>query len=152
MEEVDMKDTCERIQPMLSGYLDDELDDNERSQLEGHLATCTECKSELESMTELLVVSGTMEIDMPPDEVWDDFSEKVYNRLERRTGWMLLIIGTVALSLLGLYYLVLTDWASPSIKLPVEIGLAGILVLFVSVLRQRLFVRKSDRYSRDVRR
>jgi predicted anti-sigma-YlaC factor YlaD len=147
-----MKETCEQIQPMLSGYLDDELDDEERSQLENHLATCTECKVELESMTELLVVSGEMDIDMPPDEVWDDFTEKVYNRMERRTGWMLLIIGTVALSLAGLYYLVTTDWASPGIKMTVEIGLAGLLILFVSVLRQRLFVRKSDRYSRDINR
>jgi len=137
---------------MLSGYLDDELDEEGRSLLENHLATCSGCKDDLESMTELLVVSGDMELDMPPDDVWDDFSEKVYNRLERRTGWMLLIVGTVALGLVGLYYLVTTDWASPPVKTTVELLLAGLLILFVSVLRQRLFVRKSDRYSRNVHR
>lgn len=147
-----MKETCEHIQPMLSGYLDDELDEEERSQLENHLATCSQCKTELESMTELLAVSGDIDIDMPSDEVWDEFLEKVYNRLERRTGWMLFVIGVVALGLVGLYYLVTTDWASPGVKMTVEIGLAGLLLLFVSVLRQRLFLRKSDRYSRDIHR
>jgi hypothetical protein len=76
----------------------------------------------------------------------------VYNRLERRVGWTLTITGAAAALLVALYFLVVIPWAPAAVKLAVELLLVGLAVLFVSVLRQRLFMLKTDRYSRDIKR
>ncbi|PCJ51240.1 MAG: hypothetical protein COA73_18015 [Candidatus Hydrogenedentota bacterium] len=147
-----MNEECSQIHELMSGYLDVELDPADRLRLEAHVAGCTECRAELEAMTDLVAASNELTIDMPPDEVWDAFQNNVLARLERGTGWALALTGLVVLMGIGLYYMVVLDWASPGIKLAVEMGLAGLVILFFSVLRQRLVMRRHDRYSRDVHR
>ncbi len=147
-----MNEECSKIHELMSGYLDVELDAADRHRLETHVAGCAECRAELEAMTDLVDASNELAVDMPPDDVWDAFQDNVFARIERRTGWTLALAGLVVLAGFGLYYMVVLDWASPGIKLAVEIGLAGLVVLFFSVLRQRLVMRRHDRYSRDVRR
>lgn len=64
----------------------------------------------------------------------------------RGIGWLLLIGGLLAVAGIGIYEF-LTD---PSVgwteKLVVTVIYGGFVALFVSVLRQRLIERKSDKY------
>jgi len=46
-----------------------------------------------------------MELKKPSSEVWHIYWASVYNRLERRIGWILLSIGTMILA-----FLVATKW------------------------------------------
>jgi O-antigen ligase len=84
--------------------------------------------------------------------VWDTFLEEVYNRVERKTGWVVFILGMVIAGVFGIYIFVAVPWATNVVKAGVAIPLVGLIILFVSVWRQRIFVSKTDRYSRDVRR
>jgi len=44
---------CDQIRPNLSAYLDGEVTDEERAQIEAHLATCSECADELAHLQSL---------------------------------------------------------------------------------------------------
>ena len=41
---------CRKIQPKLSAFIDDELLDRERAEVEDHLAACSKCQGDLEQL------------------------------------------------------------------------------------------------------
>lgn len=147
-----MSKNCEQIQAQLSGYVDDELDRDALNRVEAHLHECANCRDELESLQGLVTASAALGIADPPDEVWDDFLDNVYNRVERRAGWMVFLLGISLLVGLAVYSFVVLPWATPGIKLAAAAPIAGMGILFVSVLRERIAIAKTDRYSRDVKR
>jgi len=140
-------------QILISGYLDGELDAEQRRQLERLLSEDVAFRREFEDMKS--VVAGTtaaLQPDQPPDEVWDGFLDGVYNRLERKTGWLAFIAGFVLLVPYAVYAFVVYDWGPALVKLGVAAVVVGLALLFISVLRQRLKVARTDRYSREVHR
>jgi hypothetical protein len=80
----------------------------------------------------------------------------VYNRIERGAGWILLSIGAILLGCYGGFRLIEQVVRDPTVALIVKVGLValvfGAVILFVSLLRERLAVRKADKYSREVKR
>lgn len=84
------------------------------------------------------------------EEIWQIYWTSVYNRLERRIGWILLSIGAIILLFFGGYKAVEEIIHDPTTPLLLKVGIltamAGIVVLLVSLLRERLFVRKRERY------
>jgi anti-sigma factor RsiW len=142
----------EEMRTLISGYIDGELDADERGRVERFAEAHPEYRREIERMRETVAAADELQPAPLPDEVWDTFLDGVYNRVERRVGWILTVTGASALLLVATYFLVVLPWAPTAVKLAVELLLVGLAVLFVSVLRQRLFMLKSDRYSRDVKR
>jgi anti-sigma factor RsiW len=142
----------ETMRAMISGYLDGELDPGERARFDAYAASHPEFRRELEEMRALMAAAAHIQPPPVPDEEWDRFLDRVYNRLERRVGWILTMVGAAGLAVLAMYFVVVIPWAPAPVKWFVEFLLAGLGILFVSVLRQRLVMRKTDRYSRDVKR
>ncbi len=147
-----MDNPCDKIRDLMSGYLDNELDKTDTEHMETHLEQCESCRNDFEEMTLLVSASQTLSVELPPDEVWDQFILNVYNRTERQTGWFAFITGVFALLSWGIVEMIILDWADPIVKGATGIALVGVTILFVSVLRQRLAIRKSDRYSADIHR
>lgn len=87
-----------------------------------------------------------------PMEVWDGFLDGVYNRLERKTGWIIFILGMIALCAYGIVLFYMEDEISLLAKALITVPVVGGIVLFLSVLRQRIRVAKTDRYSKEVQR
>ena len=89
---------------------------------------------------------------MPDDRYWEEYWSNVYNRLERRTGWILISLGSIILGAYILWRII--DEALFDLKLPllVRMGLlalvAGLCTLIVSVIRERFFLLKRDKYER----
>lgn len=142
----------EEMRSLISGYLDEELDADERGRVERFAEAHPDYRREIEEMRETVAAADELEPQPLPDEVWDTFLDGVYNRLERRVGWILTVTGASALLLVATYFLIVLPWAPTAVKVAVELLLVGLAILFVSVLRQRLFIVKTDRYSRDVKR
>ena len=147
-----MNRECDEIQAKLSGYLDGELDTDESARIAAHLKDCPDCTREHESMRQVVTAASTLHVAEPPEEVWDTFLDNVYNRLERRTGWLIFTLGMMLVSGLAAYEFVVLEWASTPVKIICSIPLLGLGILFINVIRQRRLVAKTDRYSRDVRR
>jgi anti-sigma factor RsiW len=145
--------SCDEVEHMISAYVDGELEAGARRRLEAHLQECPRCREELEEVQRLVAHSDGLASGLVVrEEEWDVFVQNVYNQLERKTGWSLLIAGVVALAVWGLVVFVVQPWASPLVKGLLLLPALGLFLLFVSVLRQRLHAAKTDRYTREVHR
>jgi len=138
------------IKELISSYYDKELDEEQRKTVEKHLEECPECRKEFEEMGKFEEVMSKMELKKPPKDVWRLYWASVYNRLERRIGWILLSIGAMIILFFGGYKMVEGIIQDPSTPFPLKAGilifLGGIVVLLVSLIREQFFVRKRERY------
>lgn len=148
--------SCERFNPLLSGYVDGELAAEERRRLEEHLATCEACRRELEGLKSLKEDLAMLKFKEPSDAELERYWAGVYNRLERGIGWILLSVGAILLLSYGAFQFIEGLIRDPAVALVVKIGTCalvfGVVVLFVSLLRERLSVCKVDRYSKEIDR
>ena len=91
-----------------------------------------------------------MKLKTPPQEIWDTYWVDIYNRIERSIGWILLSIGFMILLTYGGYHFfkaLIQDTQMPVIiKFGILSLIGGLAVLLVSVVRERLFVYKTDPY------
>ena len=146
---------CAEYKDLLMGYLDNELADGQREQLERHLAECKDCWEELEEFKKLKMITDDMDLAEPEDKLWEDYWGGIYNRIERGIGWILFSIAAIVLLIYGGFHAIEEMVKDPTVSIVLKVGLlvliAGLAVLFVSVLRERLYFRKKDRY-KDVRR
>lgn len=145
----------DKYKDLLMGYLDDEISEQERVELEKHLTECEDCKKELADFKDLKSITDDITLYQPEDEVFDEYWSSIYNRIERNTGWIILSVsGMVLLSYAGFKMIeeIIRDetlfWV---FKAALLAFIAALSVLTVSILRERLNTRKKDRY-KDVRR
>ena len=140
----------ERFQQLLMGALDNELPSDELLEFNVLVRQYPEFKTELEQYRHLKEVTQSMKFKSPKQEVWDNYWMRVYNRIERGIAWIIFSIGAVILITYGLFKAVEAIIADPQLEFIIKIGiiavLAGLVILFVSVVREKLFVRKSDPY------
>lgn len=141
--------------PYISGYLDEELEPEERRAFEEEMARDPGLRAEVEALREVKEMMSGMRLKGLPDSAWDRYREQTYNRLERRVGWILLSVGAIVLIGYGLYELVIFLATGAELAWWVRLGIgaacAGLAILFVSVVRERLFVWKRDPY-KEVKR
>jgi len=148
--------SCDAFNRMASAYLDGELADDDRRRFEDHLAACDACRQELAELKRLTEDLDMMQFKEPGDEELARYWSGVYNRLERGLGWILFSVGAILTLCYGAFRiienLIRDETVSNVLKVGVCALIAGLVVLFVSLLRERLVVRKVDRYSKEVDR
>ena len=90
-----------------------------------------------------------------PEMYWDEYWQHVYNRIERGIGWIFLSIGFIIVLAFSGYEFLKDFFLNPQEPLLLRIGVGflglGFIIVFVSVLREKLMVRKYDKYRRVVR-
>ena len=147
---------CEDFKPMITACVDGELEADQRQLLEEHLAACEACRRELAEVRALKEDLDMMKFTEPTDAERDRYWRSVYNRLERGLAWVLFSIGAIVLLCYGGFKLVEEVVRDPAIAWWVKGGVVavvfGLAILFVSLLRERLALRKSDRYSKEIER
>jgi len=147
--------TCEGYKDLMMGYLDDELDEDERRRFEQHIGECERCRRELESFKKLKAITDEVSLVEPEERLWQDYWSSIYNRIERGVGWVLLSVSAIVLLICGGFKLIEQIIRDPEIGFLLKAGLlvliAGLAVLFVSVLRERVYFWRRERY-RNVRR
>lgn len=140
------------LEVLLMGYLDGELDESQRRRVEEALASDPALQQELEEMRGLKELTSSVGIDEKTDAELQAFWGSVYNRTERRVGWMLLIAGLLGLSALVSFLFLDSDKTHWSVKVLVACMGAGALILLWSVWRERMRVLSHDRYSKEIHR
>jgi predicted anti-sigma-YlaC factor YlaD len=147
--------TCHNYKDLMMGYLDNELSDEQRRQFEEHLAGCPECASELEEFRKLKAITDEVTLVEPEDRIWQDYWTGIYNRIERSTGWIIFSVAAILLTIYVGFKLIETIITDATTGMLLKIGLlaliVGLAILFVSVLRERIYFWSKDRY-RNVRR
>ena len=140
----------DRLKELVFSYFDGELDTAQKRLVDDHIKTCSECKREFDELAKFEEVMGKMELKKPPEEAFKLYWGSVYNRMERQIGWILLSIGAVIVLFFAGYHLlrgIIEDVNTPLVlKIGILAALAGLVILFVSVLRERIFVNRRERY------
>ena len=132
-------------------YFSRELTADEEKEFNSLIQNNAEFKKEFEEQANIQEALTKMKIKEPLPEVWDKYWYGVYNRLERGLGWILFSIGVLILAGYGTYsfveqFLLKNTEAPFLLKIGVASFLFGILVLIFSVIREKYFVGKSDKY------
>ncbi len=141
---------CPQANILISGKLDGELTVEQERELNEHLKTCEKCRIEYDEMKKLKEVTEKMQFADLPDKHWAGYWNGVYNNIERGIGWTLFSAGAIILVCIGLWGMLNEFFLNDSVPLLHRFGvgalLAGGVVLLVSILRERLFARKNERY------
>ena len=147
--------SCDKYKEMLMGYLDGELSDDQSREIEKHLNECTGCSEELGQFRKLKEITDDISLNEPEDRVFEQYWSSVYNRTERRIGWILLSVSgmvlAICLGFMAIEAIVRDHTISVVLKSGLLVFYASLVILLISVLRERLNFRKRDRY-KDVRR
>jgi len=107
------------------------------------------------SLLEVKEATNKMKLKKLPEMYWDDYWKHVYNRIERGVSWIFISIGAILLLGYGswefLNVLIRDHSVNPVVKTGILVLLIGFVILMVSVLREKLMVRKFDKY-REIER
>jgi hypothetical protein len=145
----------DRIHALMMAALDDECSDAERRELEALVVARPELTDEWNRLRRLKEVTVTMGLRQPPEEVWDRYRGSVLHRAERSIAWVLIALGAAILGLPALWHLI-EEWFAADMPPAVRAGSAalfvGIVLLLVSVVRERWFLHRRDPYSKEVTR
>ena len=146
---------CEDYKDLMMGYLDEELSAEQIRQFEEHLTACKQCTAQLQEFRQLKAITDQMTLIEPEDRLWQQYWDGIYNRVERSIGWIFFSVAAILLTIYGGFKAIEALITDPTVGLLLKVAmlalLVGLAILFVSVLRERIFFWTKDRY-KDVRR
>ena len=139
---------CEHVAEKLSGFLDNELSQQESQRVSVHLNQCADCAS---TFKQLQKIQGAVSDTHYPDLEQQKMQAILQDLTSRRMfdfAWFAMATGVLMLVVFGVYHF----WLDPSIslfeKLAISLIWGGGIGLFLTVLRQRLIISKTDKYSK----
>lgn len=145
-----MNNNSERLRELIVKEVDELTTSDEKLELKSLLNKYPEFIQELNEQKKMQEVSKKMKLKSPSQEVFDSYWMGVYNRIERGIGWIIFSVGAVILITYGLFKFVETLISDSQLETIVKIGIigviAGIVIIFVSIIREKLTIRKTDKY------
>jgi hypothetical protein len=137
----------EHVDELLSGFIDGELTQQDRQRVRLHCETCKVCKSNLEELRSLREAVSQAKLSDLDQDIWRETMEDTTVKATRGLGWLLLVGGLLIGAGLGVYEIVTSPSSMTLVEKLIVGGVyGGMLLIFISVLRQRLIARKTDRY------
>lgn len=136
----------EHVGEQLSGYLDGELTQQQRQRIDLHLDRCEECTGVLQELSDIRSRMGRSQLSPEGEDHWREMLDETGVSVSRGIGWVLLIGAAVVLFGIVVIQFVMDDSINGFIKLLISAIYLGLAALFISVLRQRLIERKTDKY------
>ncbi len=137
---------CERIEVHLSGYLDNELTQQQQQGVEVHLRDCGRCREVLDQLKAAQKAARQIVVDELEDREWGRLEESIFERLGRSLGWGLLLFWIMASAAYGLWQLAVSPSETLASKIILFTLILGLGLLFMSALSQRLRESRRDRY------
>lgn len=134
------------VEDQLSGFLDGELTQQQRQRVQLHLEDCAECARLLDELTALRSRMGRTDLSGLPEDRWRENMNDSAVTLSRGLGWLALIGAGVVIGAIGVFEFLTDPGLGAGWKLLFTVFYLGWLGLFISVLRQRLIERRTDRY------
>jgi len=137
---------CTRFQDEGMRLLDSELGDDERLRYEQHVRECDECATELEELGRIVKLTDELRLRAPDEEFWANYWRGIYRRLERGFGFVLLIVGMIVIGGWGVYEAVTSPDFFTIKGMSITAVLLGLVIIFLSVVRERYHESKDDPY------
>lgn len=141
---------CDEVKISLSGLVDGELDIRQKEIVEDHIVSCDNCREEYSRLLKLKEVTSDMKHYDLPDQLMAGYWQGIYRRTERGFGWIFLSIGAILLITFAAWQLLNGFFLDPTVPVFLKAGLGfllcGLIILLISIIRERLFSKKHDRY------
>jgi ABC-type multidrug transport system fused ATPase/permease subunit len=142
--------SCEEMDLKIMALLDNELDSEEFASVHAHIESCKRCGDEYSSQKKVKEVTADMRFKQLPEFYWDEYWTNIFNKLERGLSWIFISLGAIII-------LCFTGWevvneliadqdVNPVLKFGIFVMLIGSIVLIISILREKIMVRKVDKY------
>ena len=138
---------CNRAEELLSAYIDNEISAAEMVELGAHLKTCSNCKSALDQYLKIKKTSSDIKLVDPPHDRMENYWTNISARLSRGFGWILFIVGSVILAIYAIYQFAIDRTTNSFVKIVIAAIVIGLVMIFISVLIERLREMKTDRYT-----
>ena len=144
----------ERARALMMAALDGECAPDERRELESLLAGAPDLAADWRRMTRVKEVTTGMRLQSPPEEVWDRYWTSVYGRAERGVAWVLISAGAIMLSAYWLWQAIVELTGDTGVPALIRVALLalglGLVILLVSVLREKMFTHRRDPYEKEI--
>ncbi len=141
---------CGKHEILIMRRLDGEITPEEDAALEIHLASCPSCTRALHEYSKVISATARVEMRSPGDEQWEVYWSRVSNRLERSFAWLVVVLGAAVVLFYGVYRFATHVVRHPTMPVWAKVGLlalvAGFVLLFASVVREKACLWCSDRY------
>ena len=138
--------TCGRFKELMMASIDGEIGAEDRAELESHLAECADCRREFEEHTTLSELVGEIKLPKPSQEDMMKYWPSVYAKIERGAGWGLVVIGALIWVAYGVFLFITDPTVGSMTKFLIALPVVGVLMLLISVVRERVNVSKTERY------
>jgi anti-sigma factor RsiW len=137
---------CEGFpEELLSGFLDHELTQADEQRVRLHLEGCPRCRGLLGELKTIREVAMTTKFDEPGPAEWGELPRGRASAAFRSLGWTVAIVWLAATAGYALWQLA-TSPEGMAERLLAFGGIAGVALLFVSVVIDRVRARRTDRY------
>ena len=137
---------CGRFKELMMASLDGEISVEDRAELESHLAECADCRREFDEHRTLSELVGEIELPRPSQEDMMKYWPSVYAKIERGAGWGLVVIGALIWVAYGIFLFITDPTIGSMTKFLIALPVVGVLMLLISVIRERVSVSKTERY------
>ena len=137
---------CERFQVDGMRLLDGEMSEAEKSEYLKHVEQCEQCAAELKDLGRIVELTDELRLRPPDVEYWDNYWSGIYRRLERGFGFLLMMVGVVGVLMYSLYKIVTSPGFLTFPGIAGGLVVLGLIILFLSVVRERYHERKTDPY------
>jgi elongation factor P--beta-lysine ligase len=135
---------------LIEKYFAEEISEEEKVEMEKIFSQDARLRKEFEEQKKVREALKKMKLKEPPREAWDNYWTHVYNRVERKIAWVLISIAAIVLlsySAIESIENLLRDVQTPAIvKYAIFVLSVGLIILFVSLVREKFFVSKHDKY------
>ncbi len=140
----------ERFIFLLEKYFENNLTDLESQEFETLINSNAKLKQEFEEQKKIKEVLKKMTLKNPSKEAWDGYWLGIYNRIERGIAWIAISIGAIIFfgyaSIEAVNSFINDTQTPPIVKVGISILFFGALVLVFSLLREKFFTSKHDKY------
>lgn len=144
-----------KIRELIMASIDGEITVEEERSLREILLNNPNWAEEYRELKKVKEMTSQAKLKEPKPELWDTYKHQTFTRIERGIGWILFTVGALVLLLYGAWQALSQILTDPGlawwIKAAVVSGTAGLIILIVSFIREKLYLDKHERYKDIVR-
>lgn len=137
---------CRDASTLISAYLDGELTQADSQRMRIHIEDCPECGKTCSELRILKEKMGQLSYPDPDVEMLNLLENEQVSQLGQWSGWLLLLIPVIILMAFAAYQMLGEPGTPIIVRLLFAAFQLGMIILFITVLRQRLINYKKDKY------
>ena len=140
------KNNCEEYKTLMMGLMDNELTEEESVRFNNHMIRCSSCREEYEQLNRTSSKLDGIDIREPDEEIVQKAWRSPYSKLTKNFGILLVVAGWLIMMIYGAYEFIVTKNTESIPKYAFVLIAVGIIILFVTVLRDRIRSYRNDPY------